>query len=226
MKYIYHHLGLGDHIICNGLVRKFSSDYNNISLFCKPHNKESVEFMYRDLDNINIISLPSDLDVINYLQNNNISDIITVGFNDMYYTNSVSFDVSFYNQFEIDFESRWSNFRVDRDDKRESIIFNHFNLDNDSKYIFIHDDNRFQVDMNRISLEGLKIIRPIRELTDNIFDYLKVIENAKEVHTIESSFLFIIDSLDLNKEVYAHRYSRILGYMETPVYKNVKKIIN
>ena len=85
MKYIYHHLGLGDHIICNGLVRKFSSDYNNISLFCKPHNKESVEFMYRDLDNINIISLPSDLDVINYLQNNNISDIITVGFNDMYY---------------------------------------------------------------------------------------------------------------------------------------------
>ena len=23
MKYIYHHLGLGDHIICNGLVRHF-----------------------------------------------------------------------------------------------------------------------------------------------------------------------------------------------------------
>ena len=225
MKYIYHHLGLGDHIICNGLVRKFASEHDNITLFCKKHNKESVEFMYRDLNNINIISLLGDSEVINYLQYKNLSDIITVGFNDMYLSNSPSFDVSFYSQFGVDFESRWSNFKVNRDKDRENKIFQHFNLTDNSKYIFIHDDDRFQVDMNKINTD-VKIIRPIRELTDNIFDYLKVIENANEVHTIESSFLFIIDSIGLNKETYAHRYSRSLGYMETPVYKYVKKIIN
>ena len=30
MKYIYHHLGLGDHIICNGLVRYFKELHGEV----------------------------------------------------------------------------------------------------------------------------------------------------------------------------------------------------
>ena len=128
MKYIYHHLGLGDHIICNGLVRKFASEFENISLFCKPHNKESVEFMYRDLNNLSIISLPTDSDVINFLQSKNMNDVIIVGFDNMYSSGSENFDASFYNQFRIDFEVRWSNFKLDRDVDREQKIFTYLTV--------------------------------------------------------------------------------------------------
>ena len=58
-----------------------------------------------------------------------------------------------------------------------------------------------------------------------MFDYCYLIENAKEVHTIESSFQFMIDSLELNSENYAHRYPRYLTEGEKPIYKTVKKII-
>ena len=46
MIYIYHHLGLGDHIICNGLVRFLQKKHNQVSLFCYQHNIENVSFMY------------------------------------------------------------------------------------------------------------------------------------------------------------------------------------
>lgn len=226
MKYIYHHLGLGDHIICNGLVRKFASEFENISLFCKPHNKESVEFMYRDLNNLSIISLSTDSEVINFLQSKNMNDVIKVGFDNMYSSVSKNFDASFYNQFKIDFEVRWSNFKIDRDVDREQKIFTYFDLIDGQDYIFVHDDDRFQINHSKFQTNGLRIIRPNRDITDNIFDYMKVIECAKEAHLIESSFLFIIDSLNLNSETYAHRYARKQGFMETPIYKYVKKIIN
>ena len=54
--YIYHHLGLGDHIIVNGLIRKIIKDDGLYFLFCKKHNVDSVEFMFKDLTNLKIIS--------------------------------------------------------------------------------------------------------------------------------------------------------------------------
>ncbi len=225
MKYIYHHLGLGDHIICNGLVRIFSNEFDEVSLFCKHHNLESVSFMYRDKDNITVIPVNDDSEVIEYIRQRNLyNDTIQVGFDNMYRTKSNNFDESFYSQFDIDFENRWSKFDLQRDLTREEKLFNELEL-KDTPYIFLHDDERFSIDLEKVNKE-LKIVRPLRNLTDNIFDYLKIIENAQEVHTIESSFLFIIDSLNLNKDINAHRYPRQQGYMETPIYKNVKKIIN
>ena len=63
MKYVYHHLGLGDHIICNGMVRYFKEIYGKIKVFCKPHNYKNVEYMYRDDDNIEVLSIGEDSDV-------------------------------------------------------------------------------------------------------------------------------------------------------------------
>jgi hypothetical protein len=57
MKYIYPHLGLGDHLICNGLIREIIKKEPNESygIISKPHTATSVKFMYRDLENISII---------------------------------------------------------------------------------------------------------------------------------------------------------------------------
>jgi len=55
MNYIYHHLGLGDHIICNGLVRELIKPEKKYKMFVKPHNHNIVKFMYRDLKNLDFI---------------------------------------------------------------------------------------------------------------------------------------------------------------------------
>ena len=61
--YIYHHLGLGDHFHCNGVVRfLLKNKYKNkeVSLFAKKKYFEMVKFMYRDLDNLKIIAITNN----------------------------------------------------------------------------------------------------------------------------------------------------------------------
>jgi hypothetical protein len=95
MKYIYHHLGLGDHIICNGLVRYYRDMYQKVTVFCKLHNFENVKYMYRDDENIIVLPIGEDSDVLNYIQVNKLEkDIIKIGFGHMGIGSS--FDESFY----------------------------------------------------------------------------------------------------------------------------------
>lgn len=224
MKYIYHHLGLGDHIICNGLVRSVIDPNKNYSIFVKENNYNTVKFMYRDIHNLDYI-VGDDSFVENYIRTNNITknNLIIAGFTNI--INSPSFDQSFYLQNNIPFENRWDKFKVVRDVESELDLFKKFNVDK-KKYIFIHDDDRFQIDLNKINNpEGLPIVKCVKGLTENLFDFCYLIENSVECHTIESSLQFIIDSISLNSENYVHRYCRPLPEWEKPQYKTVKKIL-
>ena len=49
---------------------------------------------------------------------------------------------------------------------------------------------------------------PIEKNKFSFFDYLKIIENASEIHCIESSFAALIESLEYSIPKYAHRYAR------------------
>ena len=242
MRYVYHHLGLGDSILCNGLVRHFAEKLGKVSIFSKRHNYDSLKFMYRDEPNITVIPVDgSDSKVMEYLSTavppfkyKPILNTIKVGFehlwsnasnpNAQHYSPSPGFDVRFYEIVGLNFKYRWDKFKIIRDSGREQKLFDHFGLKN-KDYIFVHDDNRFRVDLNRIDIKNVEIIKPIDGLTSNIFDYCSIIENAKEVHTIESSFQFMIDSICLNRENYVHRYPRYLTAGEVPIYQSVKKII-
>ena len=61
--YIYQHLGLGDMIANNALVRyliKLNKKKKFFYIFCKQMHLNNVNFMYRDLRRINLISVPND----------------------------------------------------------------------------------------------------------------------------------------------------------------------
>jgi len=141
MKYIYNHLGLGDHIICNGLYREIINTNDFYTLFVKHHNVETVSFMIKDLNNINIKSVNDDSEVISYLTDNNISreSIILIGFCQIPLPGAKDFDDSFYIQHNLPFEKRWSSFKCDRDIESEKNIFDKFNV-KEGEYVFIHDD--------------------------------------------------------------------------------------
>jgi hypothetical protein len=205
MKYIYHHLGLGDHIICNGLVRSLIKPENEYTMFVKEHNLTSVKFMYRDLNNLNFIT-GDDVFVRNFITKNKLKneDLIIAGFGR--HPKAKSFDESFYLQNNLLFENRWDNFLVIRDKQSENKLFNYFNLNN-LDYIFIHDDKsrNYVIDESIFNKNNLKIIRPIKGVTENIFDYCKIIQNSVESHFIDSSFRLMCDSLNLKtKHIYYH----------------------
>ena len=155
---VHHHLGLGDHFVCYGLVRTLQDRHGGIELYCKKNNYNSVKTMYKGTG-INILLVDSDLEC---------NPDIQIGFTDATMTEE-KFGEEFYRQASVPYENRWK-YSIEHD--HEPI-----KLDVDR---FIHDDQQRGY---KIELDGF---RPY--LTDNIFDWSYAIENAKEVHCIESSF--------------------------------------
>lgn len=208
MKYIYNHLGLGDHIICNGLYRELINDDEEYTLFVKHHNVDTVSFMIRDLNNIYIKGVNDDNEVVQYLFENKINNdsIKIIGFCQIPLLGAKDFDDTFYIQHSIPFEKRWSSFKCDRDIDSEKKLFDKFNV-KEGEYIFIHDDKSrgYEIDESYIINKELPIIRPIIGLSNNSFDYCYLMENSKESHFMDSSFRLIFDSLMLrNNNIFFH----------------------
>ena len=53
--YVYHCLGLGDTIICNGIINNCTAKFDKVVIFCKPQFYSSVCFLYRNNDKVFII---------------------------------------------------------------------------------------------------------------------------------------------------------------------------
>ena len=104
---------------------------------------------------------------------------------------------------------RWDSFKVNRDIEKEKYLYQLLGCDK-KDYIFLHEDvsRNFIIDRKKIP-ENISIIEPNMNMKEfNLVDYTKIIENAKEIHVIESSFAAYIESLPLDIPLYAHRYSR------------------
>jgi hypothetical protein len=224
MIHIYHHLGLGDHIICNGLVRYFHKEHNGCKLFCYPHNKKNVEYMYRDLNNFELVIINSDFEADSYIAQNGLSDTIKVGFDRLpEFMPPSTFDVAFYQIANLDFSIRLSYFHIERDLKREEELLERLNPTGD-KFIFIHDDasRGFKIDESRIESNYKKIYNDNSIL---LFDYITLLDKAEEVHVMQSSFKDLINSYDLrNTKFFLHEYVR--NYSELLDSKGYNKFKN
>lgn len=197
--YIYPHLGLGDQIICNAIVRNIAKKFNDrtVILFCKPHHYTCMQFMYRDIDNLLIIKA-DDNEVHEQIDSYSESDKVYIGHHNLntYLQCSKSFDEAFYNQVGLSFNRRWSDFKVIRDYSSEEDLFKQSNLTKNN-YVFIHEDptRHLLIDRKHIFNKDLPIFIPTQDTTNNIFDYLTILENAAEIHCMDSCFRLMADSI-------------------------------
>ena len=219
---IIHHLGLGDQIMLNGMVRHFVEIYQKVYIFVKNCHLESVQFMYRDLhpdklellvvDNTNpsgiweTVSTIQDCRVLP-LATYDVSDVEWAFFTQEYGNRFSNWAHGVYIQARINPLYMYSKFKCVRDPEREDQLFNKFPELELNNYIFIHDDH-FRDRKISNTRKDLKIFKPGSFPTDtrqeffscdnsNIFDYLKIIECAKEVHCMNSSYNWMIDLLKI-----------------------------
>jgi len=229
--YIYHHLGLGDHILCNAIVREKAKEYDNVYLFCKPRNVKNVRFMYRDLPNIKL--LPQDdkgvFEYMNIFKNNNylIIGITREWFNKFNSGEFDTFDEGFYKSINMPFKYKWDKFYLKRDINNEKDIYKKINP-NSEEFIFVHDDKEMGRSFRDDLIEkGLKIIRLSEHKDIGLFEFLYTIEKAKEVHVMNSSLMCLIDTIQLrNDGLFLHEYARTdMGDNPNPKLKLNWKII-
>lgn len=212
--FILPHQGLGDHILCAGIYREYASRYFHCVVPVMTSYHEEVKEMLKDVANIQVVSYGSELRAMAHrdLLRKCGYDMLNLGsygpnwFDDK----NRRLDANYYYQAGLSLESRWNSFRYVRNKEREDELFKIFGCEM-GEYIFVHDDasRNFNIDESRLP-SGFRIIRPDLKLAKRFrfFDYLKIIENASEIHCMESSFGALIESLEIPLPKFAHRYAR------------------
>lgn len=193
---IYHHLGLGDHFICNGIVNYIccQSPEKNYTLVCKSKYLETISSLYQyNLPKLKLLPVIDEyLDVINYLKLHP-QEILRIGFENL--SSVVNFDEQFYNQVKLNFNIRYVNaFIPEHTDRSHELYLNLTSQLENKKYAIVHDHcshGKLNIDTGSINLP----IIYVSEITNNLLDWIELIQKADEIHVVPSSFYCMIDSL-------------------------------
>ena len=220
---IWHHLGMGDMVTCNAIVRNYAKKYDKVYLFTKRVCYPSTKFLYRDLKNVELVvggkNVFDDSWADRWLQWHPAIKLLKIGFNYLTTHPHLNFDQAFYQQAGIPFQKKFDDFYVERDMNREEELLKRLNPTGEP-YVFVHQDKLrdYVMNLDHIKNKELKVIEPTPKYLDKgtyhddidlIFDYMKLIENAEEVHVMESSFKCLIDGFIKDKpNVFYHRYMR------------------
>ena len=188
---ILHHLGLGDHIMLNGLVRHYAETCQ-VVVFILQNQKDSIEFMYKDLKNVSCFVLRSNihsefindikipiLRLASYSIPEHIWVQLTCG------EDAISNWAHLpYTQARVNPVYMRTKFHIDRNIDKENCLFEQYGLKN-KEYIFVHNHD---VESKYFIFKPDNTINPF-----NIFDYLKILENAKEIHCVNSSWAWVVE---------------------------------
>ena len=151
----------------------------------------------------------------NYLKKKNIKKdrIITIGFEHYHNTKNLNpdkkrpwpCDIVFYKQFNIPFKKRFTETYWQRNKILEKRLYNKL-IKRKEKYIFVHDDpgRNIFINNNFFNKNIKKIIK--NDIKENIFNYGYLLENASEIHIMESSIRQIIEVLKIKtKKLYLYK---------------------
>lgn len=171
--------------------------------------------MYSDL-NIDLL-LGDDNFAQQFISMNN-RDYLIVGHGQL--NESEQFDQQFYKLAKVDFQKRWDSFFIPESQKEQELMVE---LNLPAKYAVVHDDSRYSIDRSKINLPVINIF-PKKKYS--IPNWRKAIQNAAEVHVIDSSVMFLADSLPENgQKLFVHRYARQNPSWQLPTLKRSWSIL-
>jgi len=235
---------LGDSIIINGGIRYFCNKYKNIIYICKKTNYNIISYMYRDINNITYFIIPdkNTLPYLNYYVPINDITLKLLKLYNFSYINMKNNEILHgghfvertYNNLNLNIDIAYNYFKLVRDYERENILYNKLINITGYKYIILIDDQKRNFLINKKYLENKNY--PIFNVSknsknknnkldaiksDNLFDYIKIFENAQEIISIDTSIPWLIDMMNINVKtsIYGARIGNII-YRN----KNIKKL--
>lgn len=188
------HIGLGDALICNGLVRALHARRGQVTLPILPKYQKTIEWMFGDLPGVKLLpligfdELTNDLGlrrrhlrgVINLADYNEIAIGLLNNAHGLW-QGSRTFDRGFYDQAGVPFSHKWSHF-VHRKHPHQI-------TPPSEPYVFVHmDASRKYVFEPRFDRTRYRVVTNLDHQVDNLFQWQDVLEQAQEIHVMESAF--------------------------------------
>ena len=224
---IHTHNGLGDLIICNGMVRhlykKMKNNFDEIYLLVEKNYEVSINFLYKDLlkEKLKILFFncgPKNESLTAMKSTyQNYTHILRIGFEyfiDIMKRNNwnfsiINWDECFYKQLNLNFDMSYEDFYFP--ELPPKINFNLLGLKENEKFNLIHEDISRNFIINKELIKNnYKNIFIDNKITPNVFSNIYLAEKAEEIHLIPSSILCYFDRMLQLKEKnkYIHQYLR------------------
>jgi hypothetical protein len=189
-------LGLGDAIICNGLVRSLSAQdmgRRKIVLPCWERNLPTVRHMFSDLANVFVVQAEGEKPNVASRE----YETRSIGLNNPNWGMIQPWDRAFYVFAGVPFDAKWDMFHVPESGTE---------LSSRGGTILGHEDvsRGFAIDLKRATLITSWICDPSMLLTD----WRYVIRDAKEIHCIDSAPMHLAELLPTTGKLFYHKYAR------------------
>jgi len=197
---IHHHFGLGDIIICNGLVNYVSSKVEKVYLPVEEKYFVQTQFLYKDNNKITVIEVKNKKEIYKLFKH---LKILRVGFEKNY----GKFNKSFYDQLELPYKYSFNYFHIPKAYKKEEELLLHLKsfYKIKGKYNLIHNQSSYgKVDIKVNNDFGCVFVDKDSDIFQNLFLYTKVIEQATEIHCVDSSFLHLVERVNTDAKLYFH----------------------
>jgi hypothetical protein len=245
------HFELGDSIVVNGIVRYYCSIYHTVFMPCKSSYYNQIKFMYSDLSNLVLykisnkkiyqnvhLYIPYNKNDIELYNIYNI-DLKVIGCMKFFYNKpdqiqSTEFPIWIYDDLKLN-NIAYDYFKLNRNYTRENELYNNLINIIGKKYVVLIEDEKRNFVINpkylshikypifKLSNDTNKDIPELNSIRDPIvFNFIKILENANEIISIDSSIPWIIDFLNINVNTSVHTYIRD-GYIKFNN-KNIKII--
>jgi hypothetical protein len=227
---LYFHQGWTDVINCLPLINYYCNLYNKIYLVVLEDKKEIVDFYSKSIKNIEILYLNKyildNFNIMYYLRkeyNINTNELVCLfhGYPDIYRDNiykdifhlkfnpeQMCFVKCFYEFYNIPYITRINLFEFKRNNELEEIQYKDFINKYGENYILHHEI--FEKDKN-IDSNNNSIIN-LNGISNTFFDMIKVLENSKEIHLLDSVWGVFIYLLDAKYNLFKNRNIQIYLY--------------
>lgn len=180
-------LGLGDHIITNGLVRMLLKEHEHIEIIAKRHNGPTVGWMFSDTGRVSCLCVDNDNQAreVAAWEEQKGEKVMRLGVHKSADI-PADWDAWFYRQAGVPFECRWSEFNLPWKSLPEfGVVFP----------AFVHDDPRRGYNINQVHLPQCSCVY-IPDQKDPFSKHVRILQAAMEIHVIDSCFLALADSIE------------------------------
>ena len=194
-------LGLGDAIICNGMIRELAKQNVDIAVPVRSRNLPSVSVMFSDIYNVRLWEVSDTCDTGFGVMRDHLDgrEVLHVGINHPVFGTMRPFDKQMYALADVPFICRWLSFHVPVNGAEISVPIGRFQL---------------RCAAGSVGKFSLRDIPPYPQVFDmgnvtrRITDWIPWIAEAEGIHCIDSAPLHLVESVPTKGKLFFHAYAR------------------
>jgi hypothetical protein len=224
--YVYPHLGIGDQLVCKGIVMELIKQYHVI-LLVKKQQLRAIDLLYQYTP-VQLMGVESDVEARAITNSVPPEQRLLLGHENL--NTRISFDLSYYQQVGLNIDLKWSNFSLRRDLEDERKVYNE--LVKSEKYIVCHihtirGTSHINFDQTEVKDYQIIYIDPKNDGSTSIFSWLTILEKADRVILTNSCYLHLVNQLDINPDgrMYYKSCNRNPSVIDEPILRGKWKII-